>query len=235
MTLAAIVLLSILGIFWSGPAPSLGAAAVHQSAQTASSAGNSDTQNQGKVTKPQNPPADAKPPASGSAPAQAPSGQQQPPAKLPRHKKREASRCGTAPATGAPATPASDPAKTSSGGNAQGQDSGTTTPPRNCPPPKIVVRQGGTSEPSIQLAGKPVGDQAIQEQATANQMLGSTEENLKKIAGRQLNATEEDMVTQIRQFMEQSKSAVAAGDPERARTLAWKAQTLSEDLVNPKK
>lgn len=62
-------------------------------------------------------------------------------------------------------------------------------------------------------------------------MLGTTEENLKKIAGRQLSPSQQDMVTQIRQFMDQSKHAVGAGDLERARTLAWKAQLLSEELV----
>jgi hypothetical protein len=64
-------------------------------------------------------------------------------------------------------------------------------------------------------------------------MLGSTEENLKKIAGRQLSSDQQDMVNQIRQFMEQSKRAVGDGDLERARTLAWKAQVLSEELVKP--
>jgi hypothetical protein len=64
-------------------------------------------------------------------------------------------------------------------------------------------------------------------------MLGSTEENLKKIAGRQLSSDQQDMVNQIRQFMEQSKKAVGDGDPERARTLAWKAQVLSEELIKP--
>jgi hypothetical protein len=43
------------------------------------------------------------------------------------------------------------------------------------------------------------------------------------------------MVNQIRQFMEQSKAAVEAGDLERARTLAWKAQLLSDELVKPPK
>jgi hypothetical protein len=95
------------------------------------------------------------------------------------------------------------------------------------------VRHGGTSEPSIQLAGGPVGDKASQERDNANQMLGSTEENLKKIAGKQLTSNQQDMVNQIRQFMEQSKSAVAAGDLDRARTLAWKAHLLSEELVKP--
>lgn len=99
----------------------------------------------------------------------------------------------------------------------------------------MIVRQGGTSEPSIQLAGGAVGDQAAQQRHTANQMLGATEANLKKIAGHQLTPNQQDMVNQIRQFMDQSKSAVTAGDPERARTLAWKAQLLSEELVNPQK
>jgi hypothetical protein len=62
-------------------------------------------------------------------------------------------------------------------------------------------------------------------------MLETTDENLKKIVGRQLSATEQDMVTQIRQYMDQSKAAVKTEDPERARNLAWKAQTLSEDLL----
>jgi hypothetical protein len=65
-------------------------------------------------------------------------------------------------------------------------------------------------------------------------MLDSTEGNLKKLSARQLSITEQDAVSQIHQFVDQSKAAVATGDTERARTLAWKAQTLSQDLVNPK-
>ena len=66
-------------------------------------------------------------------------------------------------------------------------------------------------------------------------MLESTEANLKKIAGRQLTPNQQDMVNQIRQFMDQSKTAAEAGDLERARTLAWKAQLLSEELIKPEK
>ena len=101
----------------------------------------------------------------------------------------------------------------------------------NCPPPKVVVRHGGTTEPSIQLAGG-AGGTSHQRDAT-NQLLGSTEANLKTIAGRQLSANQKDMVNQIRQFMKQSKAAVDEGDLERARTLAWKAQVLSQELVKP--
>jgi hypothetical protein len=66
-------------------------------------------------------------------------------------------------------------------------------------------------------------------------MLDTTEANLKKIGDRQLNTEQQDMVTQIHQFMTQSKAAVGDGDLERARTLAWKAQLLSEELVKPEK
>ncbi|HWY04793.1 MAG TPA: hypothetical protein VNX60_14050 [Candidatus Acidoferrum sp.] len=83
------------------------------------------------------------------------------------------------------------------------------------------------------MAGGTTGNQASPQRDAANQMLGSTEENLKKIAGRQLSSDQQDMVNQIRQFMEQSKRAVGDGDLERARTLAWKAQVLSEELVKP--
>ncbi|HUO17388.1 MAG TPA: hypothetical protein VMX38_20570 [Verrucomicrobiae bacterium] len=100
----------------------------------------------------------------------------------------------------------------------------------NCPPKIKVVPHGGTSEPSIQLAG---GDQANQQRDT-NQMLQSTEDNLKKIEGKQLTSDQQQMVNQVRQFMDQSKSAVHTGDLDRARTLAWKAQVLSEELVKPK-
>ena len=97
------------------------------------------------------------------------------------------------------------------------------------------MRQGGAAEPSIQLAGGPATGQSSQQKDAATQLLGSTEENLKKISGRQLSADQQETVTQIQQFIQQSKTAAANGDSERARTLAWKAELLSEDLVNPQK
>ena len=66
-------------------------------------------------------------------------------------------------------------------------------------------------------------------------MLEAAEQNLKQIEPAKLTANQQDMVKQIRQFMEQSKAATAAGDLDRARTLAWKAQLLSEELLNPQK
>ncbi|HKH99920.1 MAG TPA: hypothetical protein VJ999_12495 [Candidatus Sulfotelmatobacter sp.] len=145
--------------------------------------------------------------------------------------------CGMLPAAGAnpdasaSAASSSTPPEAARAGNAA--NSGATEATTPCPPAKKIVRQGGASDPNIQLAGGPGGQQASQERATANQMLGATEENLKKIAGRKLSSNQQDVVNQIHQFMEQSKTATAAGDLNRARTLAWKAQMLSEELAKP--
>jgi hypothetical protein len=142
-----------------------------------------------------------------------------------RHKKRVASsNCANSPATGGPAA---GPAPSSSAPPPTAGNAAT-----NCPPSKVIVQQGGTSDSSIQLAGGAGGTKSPQRD-NANQMLAATEANLKKISGQQLNANQQDMVTQIREFMQQSKAAVADGDLERARTLAWKAQLLSDELVKP--
>jgi hypothetical protein len=41
------------------------------------------------------------------------------------------------------------------------------------------------------------------------------------------------MVNQVKQFMDQSKTAVTAGNVESGHNLARKAQLLSEELVKP--
>jgi hypothetical protein len=85
----------------------------------------------------------------------------------------------------------------------------------------------------VELKGNADTEQASQERATAEQLAAATEENLKKIAGRTLSSGQQDMLNQIKQFMGQSKEAVAAGDLERGRNLANKAHLLSEELVKP--
>jgi hypothetical protein len=142
-----------------------------------------------------------------------------------RRKKPKALPCQTAPSQTAESNSPAPPAQAST----------TPNPPKDCPPPKIVVRHGGSNEPSIQLAGGPTAEQAAQQRNAINQLLGVSDQNLKRAADMQLSAAQQDTVSQTRQFMEQSKAAMAAGDFERARTLAWKAQLLSEDLAKPEK
>ncbi|MGA9543227.1 MAG: hypothetical protein WBQ85_06650 [Candidatus Sulfotelmatobacter sp.] len=101
-----------------------------------------------------------------------------------------------------------------------------------CPPPKKVVRNGGSSEPKVQLTGDTPAEQASDKSST-NQLRAATEENLKKATGLQLNSSRREMVNQIREFMAQSKAAAAAGDLEGAHNLALKAHLLSIELVKP--
>ena len=196
--------------------------------------------------KPANAPAtqdSSQPAQSSSAPTSATASPQtqSPPAKKPvaarprrRKKKQAASNCvpASSATTAAPNAPGNADQNPSTAGTS---NQPLANAPTVCPPPKIVVRQGGTSEPAIQLAGGAVGDQAAQQRHTANEMLGATELNLKKIDETKLTTSQQDMVNQIHQFMDQSKSASTAGDLECARTLAWKAQLLSEELVSPQK
>ena len=156
------------------------------------------------------------------SPAQAPADTKSAPAPAPRKSARKKTgNCGTLPATSGTTPSEGSPSPVA------------TTLPVPCPPKKVIVRQGGTSEPSVRLGGGTSGDQAAH-QRDAKQLLASTDENLKKLNGKQLTASQKDTVTQIHQFMDQSKAAETSGDHERARTLAWKAQLLSEELVKPK-
>jgi len=65
---------------------------------------------------------------------------------------------------------------------------------------------------------------------TTEQLLLSTDQNLAGLK-RTLSPGEQDMVAQIRLFMQQSRAAIADGDMVRARNLAMKAHLLSDDLV----
>lgn len=238
MNLAAIFLVSI----FCASSPAARQQTAPQSAPATKPADTSATQDHGTAPPTQNPPAPSQAQPSAATPAKTSpgktsAGQSRPAAaKRPRHKKRVLPpNCDSATATtDSRSTPApGDPP--APGTAATAGTSGTSTPAANCPPSKVIVRQGGTSEPSIQLAGGTASDQTSHQRDTANQMLGSTEANLKKIAGQQLSPNQQDMVNQIRQFIDQSKAASDAGDLDRARTLAWKAQLLSEDLVKPEK
>lgn len=98
-------------------------------------------------------------------------------------------------------------------------------------PSKKVVRNGGTADPPVQLAPGPGQGQSSQQLESTTYLLASADDNLKKIAGRQLNQNQQDSVKQIRVYMDQAKTAQAAGDLDRAHNLAVKAHLLSDDLA----
>jgi hypothetical protein len=227
MTLATAILL--LGICSTGlSAQEVTAPA--QSTQQSGSASSSNTQSNQEQNG-------AVPPATAQEPKPSPTAAPQSTTKAKHHsgkKKGTQKAASNTTCDTANANPGSSPTASEAPGTAgasQTQGSGNA-PAKNCPPEKVIVRQGGTTEPSIQLAG---GDQTSKNRDEANQMLGSAEANLKKIAGLQLSTAQQGTVSQIRQFVDQSKAALAEGDTDRGRTLAQKAQLLSEDLVTPPK
>jgi hypothetical protein len=104
-------------------------------------------------------------------------------------------------------------------------------PAPNGAPHKIVVREGGASEPAAQIAPGMTPAEATRQRHNAEQLLSSTDDKLKRLAGRTLDAKQQETVGQIRNYMEGARSALKEGDVRRANTLAQKAHLLSEDLV----
>lgn len=130
------------------------------------------------------------------------------------------------------ASNSSSSAATVTDGNAGKNSAQNAAASRPCTPQKKIVRNGGSKEPKIELLGGTQAEHASNERSTA-ELTSATEANLKQIAGRELSSNQQSTVAQIKQFMEQSKKADAAGDPDRAHSLAMKARLLSDELVKP--
>ena len=96
---------------------------------------------------------------------------------------------------------------------------------------KVVVSNGGAKENENQLAPAMSEEQAVRERENTNQLLATTDSNLKSIAGRQLTPAQQTMLAQIHSYVNQSKAASDAGDFVRANTLASKAHLLSDELA----
>ena len=96
---------------------------------------------------------------------------------------------------------------------------------------KVVVRNGGASEHPSQISPGMNDQQAQHQRDTVNQLLATTDANLKKISGRQLTSAQQGMLDQINTYVRQSKAASDTGDLSRAHTLAFKAHLLSDDLA----
>jgi hypothetical protein len=98
-------------------------------------------------------------------------------------------------------------------------------------PRKIVVRKGGASEPAARIALGMTPAEAARQRQNAEQLLGSAGDRLKHLAGRVLNAQQQETAAQARNYMEGARAALQEGDLRRASTLAEKAHLLSDDLT----
>jgi hypothetical protein len=111
------------------------------------------------------------------------------------------------------------------------KNSSTSSTPENAN--KKVVKNGSAVEPSVQLAPSMSAQEASSQRQGTSELLASTDENLKKISAKPLPSGQQDMVQQIRKFMQLSKEASDAGDLDRAHNLALKASLLAEELAKP--
>ncbi len=95
-----------------------------------------------------------------------------------------------------------------------------------------MVRNGGTSDPSSQLAPGMSQEQAQHQRETTIHLLATTDANLKSVAGQQLTPAQQSMFDQINTYVRQAKAANESGDIDRAHTLAFKAHLLSDELAH---
>jgi hypothetical protein len=241
MTLAAILVVCFLSL----GGPILDALSPGSAPGVGGSATRAQDQNSAATPQSQTPPAQGSNPGPASPrdqPRNSPS-PAKPSAKKTRHRKKESvPNCSDSPAASSPADSGKPNAATAkrstnpSSGNAQTAPSatrGSTVAAKPCPPPKVVIKNGGSDEPTVELKGGTSEPQASQQRLSTEQLTAATEENLKKTAERQLNPSQQETVSQTKQFMDQAKSAVAAGDVERGHNLAKKAYLLSEELLKP--
>jgi hypothetical protein len=242
MTLAAILVVCfltlggpILDALSPGSAPGVGGSSTRAQDQNSAATPHSQTAPaQGSNPGPASP---TEPPRNSPSPAKLSA------KKNGHRKKASVPNCSDSPATSSPADSGKPNAATATGstnpssGNAQTAPSDATgsgtVAAKPCPPPKVVIKNGGSDEPTVELKGGTSEPQASQQRLSTEQLTSATEENLKKNAGRQLNPSQQETVNQTKQFMDQAKSAVAAGDVERGHNLAKKAYLLSEELLKP--
>jgi hypothetical protein len=105
------------------------------------------------------------------------------------------------------------------------------SPPAPGEPRRVVVREGGAAEPTVQVSPGMTREQASHQRQKTEQLLDATENNLRQLAGRTLNQSQQDTIAQIRNYMAAARSALKDGDPQGARTLAVKARLLSDELA----
>jgi hypothetical protein len=111
-------------------------------------------------------------------------------------------------------------------------------PARNGPPrPRGSAPSSPNGGPDTEkreaptIASQLSPQETVVAQQEANQSLSVAERNLASVHGKTLNAMQTDLVSKIKGFLKDAREAAQAGDWKRARSLAKKAQVLSEELT----
>jgi hypothetical protein len=81
------------------------------------------------------------------------------------------------------------------------------------------------------IASQLTAEESAAAQQETNQSLSIADKNLAALRGKPLNDVQRDRVSKTQGFLKDAREAAQAGDWERARNLAKKAQVLSEELL----
>lgn len=109
--------------------------------------------------------------------------------------------------------------------------------PRGAPAkPRVAPQPAAESAPSAKEAEPSFAPELSAGELAAakvesNRSLGVAERNLARIKGKTLNASQQDLASKVREFMETAREAIKSNDWGRAMNLAKKAEVLSEGLA----
>ena len=109
-----------------------------------------------------------------------------------------------------------------------------TSPPRPrvSTPPSTNSAGNDTEKPdALTIAPQLTPQELAVAQQQTTQSLSLAEKNLASARGKTLNATQADLASKIRGFIKDARQASQIGDWRSARSLAKKAQVLSEELA----
>lgn len=104
--------------------------------------------------------------------------------------------------------------------------------PRGSTPPPVTTGNDSEKSEAPTIAPQLTSEESAVAEQQAKQSLRIAENNLQSARGKDLNATQTDLVSKIRGFIKDAREAAKITDWSRARSLAKKAQVLSEELVD---
>jgi hypothetical protein len=103
--------------------------------------------------------------------------------------------------------------------------------PHTSTPPATATGSDTEKPETPTIAPQQTPQESAVAQQQTNQSLGIAERNLEFARGKILNAAQSDLVSKIRSFIKDAREAAQITDWSRARSLAKKAQVLSEELA----
>lgn len=117
-----------------------------------------------------------------------------------------------------------------------------TPPGSSSPQPNAIPAESTTAElhpppppvaPATTVAIGPdvSSPEATRDRQSTNQLLDTTENQVKKLEAQNLSSDQHSVLMQIKSYITQSRKAITDGDYERASNLAKKAQLLTEELI----